>query len=506
MRVETVLREKFGYDSFRKGQKEIIEDVVTRKNVIGLLPTGAGKSICYQLPAYIMEGSVVVVSPLLSLMEDQVAQLRQIGEKRVIAFNSFRTFEEKRYAIAHLHTFKFIFVSPEMLQYDRFAHALARLKVALFVVDEAHCISQWGHEFRTDYMKIKDCLQQIGYPPVLALTATATKEVLHDITVSLGLQNVAYHLHSIDRPNIAIKVEHLRGMEEKKERLYELVQQLQGPGIIYCSSRVLSEQLAEALKEKGMDGVEAYHGGMEHEKRMLIQQQFMKDQLSIISSTSAFGMGVNKPNIRFVIHVQYPTNMEAYLQEIGRAGRDGKNSIAILLSTPLDDEVPLAMVKEELPTKAQVRQLYTMLMKANDTTMEALEMYCTRMIGLDEAKWRFLTYQLELLGVIVDSAVQKNKLNEDTFHRICTIIESRVQHKLRNLYGMKEWLHTETCRREAYLRIFGETVENRPVNCCDRCGINLTAYERTDEGKVSSLFSWPEELRQLFRIEGMGDS
>jgi ATP-dependent DNA helicase RecQ len=505
MKLETVLHDKFGYSSFRKGQKEIIEDIVQGRNVIGLLPTGAGKSICYQLPAYVLEGSVVIVSPLLSLMEDQVAQLRQIGEKRVIAFNSFRTFEEKRQAIARLHTYKFIFVSPEMLQYERFANALRHLHIALFVVDEAHCISQWGHEFRTDYMKIKDCLASLNHSPVLALTATATKEVLRDITVSLGLHDVAYHLHSIDRPNIAIIVEHLRGMEEKKERLYELVQQLQGPGIIYCSSRLLSEQLAEALKEKGIEGVEAYHGGMEHEKRMLIQQQFMKDQLSIISSTSAFGMGVNKPNIRFVIHIQYPTNMEAYLQEIGRAGRDGNDSIAILLSTPLDDELPLAIVKEELPTKAQVRQLYAILARA-EYTLQQMEEYCMRVIGLDEAKWRFLTYQLQLLGVITENNVNKNELNEHTFQRLCTIIESRVQYKLRNLYGMKEWLHTDMCRREAYLLIFGETVETRPVNCCDTCGVNIATYERKEEGVVQSMFSWQEELRQLLGIEESGHS
>src|SRR5690606_18201070 len=322
MNLNQILKEKFNHTTFREGQKEVIEDIMSGHDVMALLPTGGGKSLCYQLPAQILEGSVLVVSPLVALMEDQVLQIKKMGEKRVIALNSFLTLEKKRRVLPNLHKYKYIFASPEILQSPHILNRLKRIRFSLFVVDEAHCISQWGHDFRPDYSRLGEIRMEIGAPPCLALTATATKEVLEDIRNKLELAQPKMHIHSIDRPNIAIVVKKVESLEEKKEALLKYANELQGPGIIYFSSRLWAENISQYLKDKGFERVAYYHGGMEQEKRMLIQEQFINNQISIICSTNAFGMGVNKSDIRFVIHFHYPSQMEAYLQEIGRAGRD----------------------------------------------------------------------------------------------------------------------------------------------------------------------------------------
>lgn len=218
MRLEDYLYKWFGYNEFRQGQKDVIVDLLQGKDVVAMLPTGRGKSMCYQLPGLMRDGTVLIVSPLLSLMEDQVAQLKYIVKDRVIAFNSFRTLTEKKEAIKRLSSYKFVFVSPEMLQTEAIIRELKKIHISLFVVDEAHCISQWGYDFRTDYKKLDQVIAAIGHPPVLALTATATKEVLQDIIKSLKLTNVAEHVYSIDRPNIAMEVQFVQTIEEKRKR------------------------------------------------------------------------------------------------------------------------------------------------------------------------------------------------------------------------------------------------------------------------------------------------
>ncbi|WP_456278500.1 RecQ family ATP-dependent DNA helicase [Bacillus sp. AK128] len=497
MKLQTVLNEKFGYSSFRKGQKEIIDDVISGNNVVAMLPTGAGKSLCYLLPGYVLDGSVVIVSPLLSLMEDQVQQLQLIGEKRAVAINSFLSFEEKRKTVEELSIYKFIFVSPEMLQNPYFLKRLKSLHISLFVVDEAHCISQWGHEFRTDYLKLDGVISELGNPPCLALTATATREVLDDIVGFLKLEKVNFHLHSIDRPNISINVEKLATIDDKKSKLLEWVGKLQGPGMIYFSSRWWAENIAYLLKGAGINGVAFYHGGMDTEQRLLIQQQFLSDQIQIICCTNAFGMGVNKPNVRFVIHFHYPSTIEAYLQEIGRAGRDGKSSIAILLHTPADQELPEALINQEFPSKDELEHIIKTLEESYQINQPIIEEALLSYTTMNETAWRFLKYQLEIGGWLKDNSLIKPIEREIIIRKITSFIENRLTYKHTKLREMKSWIHSSTCRRENYLTIFDESLQNKIPQCCDVCGVDVQMYEKHEEFTSTGLKSWQQELQSI---------
>ena len=346
------LKKYFKYESFQEGQQEIIDDILQGHDVLGVLRTGSGKSLCYQLPAIMLPGSTIVVSPLISLMIDQVRQVKSYHYKEVVALHSFQNREERMSVLNQLHRYKLIYISPELLQQEIVLNKLKRMKISLFVIDEAHCISQWGYDFRPDYLRLKTIIETIGQPTILALTATATPEVQEDIMEKLAQKTMKQHIYPMDRRNISLLVHHLKREESKLDLLTYLISTYNQPIIIYFSSRKVAEQTASTLSERiGSRKVAYYHGGMNNEDRLKIQQQFMNDQLTVICCTSAFGMGINKNNIRIVIHYHLPIQLESYIQEIGRAGRDGENSISILLYEDGDEQIPLHIIENELPTK-----------------------------------------------------------------------------------------------------------------------------------------------------------
>jgi ATP-dependent DNA helicase RecQ len=494
--LEQLLEEKFGYASFRKGQREIIEDILRGYDVLAMLPTGGGKSLCYQLPAYVLQGSVLIISPLVSLMEDQVQQLRQRGEKRVIAFNSFLETEVKIKALERLHEFRFIYVSPEMLQSERLLRALMNIRISLFVVDEAHCISQWGYDFRPDFLKLGEIRKRLGTPTCLALTATAPPEVMDDIVHILQLQPLRRHIHSVDRPNIAIKVEKTDFIHEKVSRLLDYVKMLEGPGLIYFSSRQWAETMAQKLQEEGIERVAYYHGGMDSEQRMLVQQQFLRGQLEIVCCTNAFGMGVNKENIRFVIHFHMPGQIEAYLQEIGRAGRDGKKSIAILLYTNGDESMVQSLMETELPDDVQLKQLCESLLYG--VTPDRLEQQMNA-CSLTDVQKRILTYFFETEGIISSKRLLTERDVACLYQTLMEYIEARRQWKRKKLREMMSWVLHRSCRREAIVQAFQQSLERKPDLCCDRCGFPLESYLRVEkEDKDLHFHGWKTELKRIF--------
>ncbi len=362
MELEAALYKYFTYRSFRPLQKEIIETILSGQDTVALLPTGAGKSICFQLPALLMPGLTIVISPLIALMQDQVdSLLRRNIPATYISSTLSHTEVVQRIELLQLQKYKLLYIAPERLQHKKFLILCKQLQVSCIIIDEAHCISEWGHDFRPPYLQIASFIAELPHRPVIAaFTATATKHTLQEITESLKLRSPKIYVASFYRSNLHISVIHTTSFQLQEIAVLLLLKKHQGEsGIIYVSTRTAAQNVCEMIKKylSNQVSVGFYHGELAAQQRQYIQKLFMANKIDVIVATSAFGMGVDKANISFVIHFHFPGSIEAYYQEIGRAGRGGQPAQCYLLFNEKNQDIHETLQSQITSPAAQTHKL-----------------------------------------------------------------------------------------------------------------------------------------------------
>lgn len=508
MDLEKQLERFFNYNQFRMGQKEIISDVLEGRDVLGILPTGSGKSLCYQLPSLLLPHLTIVISPLISLMIDQVRETKAFHFKEVVALHSLLSYEERVSIINELDKYKIVYISPELIQNRQIINALIKRKVSLFVIDEAHCISQWGYDFRPDYLRLNGVIKMLNNPPILALSGTITTEIEKDIMIKLSRPKMIVHKYPMDRKNISLLVEKLAAYETKDKRLVEILKHYNAPTIVYFSSRKRAEEIAKLLGEKLPNRqVAYYHGGLDPESRLKIQQQFLYDQLQIVCATSAFGMGINKPNIRLVIHYHLPTQKESFIQEIGRAGRDGNNSVSVLLFEQGDELIPRQLVENELPSEKEIRQFlnYLYILHEKNESIPYDEQLLSEKLDINETKLKLLKFHMESHGIIVDNKIIYDQpLWNKVLQHLLEFIEKRRKIKYRNVDQMLAYVHANQCLRNELYKEFQTKTESNEENCCSICGFSWTLVENEQSCSSNHVshddLSWQHKLAKLLEI------
>jgi ATP-dependent DNA helicase RecQ len=378
------LQKYFGYVDFRDGQREVVENILSGENILAAFPTGYGKSLCYQLPALMLPGVTVVVSPLISLMKDQVDALHERGIYAVALLNSSLNWEEYRGELERLERgeIKLLYIAPERFRSRRFLNLLNSHQISLFVIDEAHCISQWGHDFRPSYLALRDAIRELHPSSIALFTATATPDVREDIREQLDIQPPQAFTHGIERPNLKFSVFEVSTDAEKYPLLDDCLQQLRGKGIVYAGRRRETEEIVSHLKKCGRR-VDFYHAGRIDVERKRVQDRFFDDGpdgLDLVVATNAFGMGIDKSDIRYIIHWTMTGTLEQYYQEAGRAGRDGETAHCILFYCPDDRKLHEWFVKEGAPNKPDLLKLLKLI-----ETFPSIGNF--RMFAAEELEW-----------------------------------------------------------------------------------------------------------------------
>ncbi len=496
MDLRAALREKFGFQEFYPGQEEVVSRVLQGQDTLAILATGAGKSLTYQLPALLLDGTTVVVSPLIALMKDQLDMLRDRGIQDVVALNSTLSEEQELRARERIAsgTIKIAYTTPEKLEDESFLHLLQSITVPLFVVDEAHCISQWGHDFRPAYLALGGVIAKLGRPAVLALTATATPSVREDVLHQLGIEHVKPIVRGFDRPNLVYEA---RKADKEADKL-KIVNQLftgddalEGTGIIYTATIKNALEVQQYLTMELGVPASVYHSKLHKEERTSVHNLFMEEAIRAVVATNAFGLGIDKPNIRFVVHYDLPGSLEAYTQEAGRAGRDGLDSRCILIYRMSDTRVQNYFLTGKYPDVEEVQRVFGTIEvfggQAEGVSMTDLR----KILQLPLTKLKVILALLKKSGYIEPFGKSAYALTEAVRkHRELVLslanYETKKSYDQSKLAMMLQYAETCSCRRRFILNYFGEGFD--AVNCgaCDNC---LRALQSgTDEGAITGGF------------------
>ena len=487
-----VLRDVFGYGEFRPGQAEVISAVLARRDTLAVMPTGGGKSVCYQVPALLREdGLTLVVSPLLALMKDQVDAMRAMGVPAA-AINSTVAVEEQRQVLAAAGegTIRLLYVAPERFGAGGFMAALRSLRVSLLAIDEAHCISQWGHDFRPSYRDLGAVRDRIGSPPIVALTATADPRVREDIVQRLGLKQPEIHVAGFDRPNLRFEVVRVSTLKEKFEGISAQLRALKDESaIVYCGTRKRVEEVTDSLQRAGIKCAR-YHAGMEDSDRKRIQDAFARDKLRVIVATNAFGMGIDKPDVRAVIHHDMPDSLESYYQEAGRAGRDGDPATCTLFYAGRDRGLREFFIEMAHPEASRVVEVYQQLVSFGGNRVHVREV----MRENDEPGINAAIQSLVESGLAARAGYSVWATRFDGEADIDTAsLEAHREHSFHKLDAMENYARSRTCLRARILDYFGDAV-HEPA--CGNCGPCISGGETHEEATTAAEDSLFRELRE----------
>jgi ATP-dependent DNA helicase RecQ len=477
--LEQIAKKRFGYTELRPGQKAAVQSALEGHDTLVIMPTGAGKSAIYQIAAYVIPGSTVVISPLIALQRDQVNAIadQDIGDAALVNSTLNTTEREEAFEQLEEGDLEFIFLAPEQFNQPETLDRLQAAKPSLFVVDEAHCISAWGHDFRPDYLRLGQIIDALDHPRILALTATAAPPVRSEIVERLNMRNAAVIVQGFDRPNIWLEVERFEDEDEKQAHLLNQIIKADKPGIVYVATRKRTEELAEQLQKRGVQS-RFYHAGMKAAERRETETAFMEDDVDVLVATTAFGMGIDKPNIRFVFHANISDSLDSYYQEIGRAGRDEEPARAILFYNPEDLNLRRFFSGSGQVNLADVNQVVEALQA--QTKPIALKDLQTQ-IDLSKTKLRSALNYLADAGAVESTPTGEVQLQPDADLEAAaeSVLEAQERHQQverSRLEMMRNYAEIRSCRREYLLNYFGEKFSG-PCNSCDNCKAGITQDE-----------------------------